>query len=206
MTDRQTQSTQTPDFAVIGGSRPGSRVPSYNSHTPPAAGAGAAAATGTSTRKRKARSEEEDVTKAFKHAALSLTTLYKASQRCRREGWLDCLDEVYDRFIAPAIVTDHHSTSSDDGEVDPNRRRNTGIERIHVENLDLGRLIAWVRENRRSAFADAVHDDLDEDDQQQQQQQDDDDVDLASSDVAMGETRPATDHTTGTKRKAGGGR
>ena len=161
------------------------------------------------SRKRKTRSEEEDVTKAFKHAALSLTTLYKASQRCRREGWLDCLDEVYDRFIAPAIVAEHsHSSDDDEGEYGQyaGAPRN---ERIEVENLDLGRLIAWVRENRRSAFADAVRDDEDAD-------EDDDEVDEIDTDHGPSTnqdrdaSRPALQqqqhHNSGTKRKASGGR
>lgn len=211
---QQTQSTQTLDLAVPGSapiSRAGSRV-SSGTYQPVADGA----ASGGQTRKRKSRSEEEDVSKAFKHAALSLTTLYKASQRCRREGWLDCLDELYDRFIAPAVVTSHYA-SSDDGD-HAHAHAAGAVERIDVEHLDLGRLIAWVRENRRSAFADAV--DNDGDDSHEEHDEPDSDHTTTTTttasqrqaghgkDADMTDSRhlPGLHQTGGTKRKSSHGR
>ncbi|BFZ54657.1 hypothetical protein PYCC9005_001694 [Savitreella phatthalungensis] len=89
---------------------------------------------------------EADLTKAFKHAALSLTTLYKASQRSRREGYLDCLDELYDRFLSGGVAGDE----SDDVRT--------------VTEVDVKRLVQYVSENRRAAYMAAVEEDEEDED------------------------------------------
>lgn len=68
------------------------------------------------------RPGEDPVNIAFKEAALSLTTLYKASQGARREGYLDALDELWRLFFNDA------TTEAD---------------------VDITRLATWLNERRR---------------------------------------------------------
>lgn len=58
---------------------------------------------------------------AFKEAALALTQLYKTCQGARREGYLDAVDEVFNRFLDVEDTT----------------------------NVDLSKLVKWIRERKR---------------------------------------------------------
>ncbi|CCG81428.1 protein of unknown function [Taphrina deformans PYCC 5710] len=52
------------------------------------------------------RPNVDPINVAFKEAALSLTTLYKASQQSRHEGYLDAIDEIYTRFLDGSDTVD----------------------------------------------------------------------------------------------------
>ncbi|ORY84474.1 hypothetical protein BCR37DRAFT_392046 [Protomyces lactucae-debilis] len=52
---------------------------------------------------------EDPINIAFKEAALSLTTLYKASQGARTEGYKDAVDDMYNLFCNPAEAPHNQS-------------------------------------------------------------------------------------------------
>lgn len=70
------------------------------------------------------RPAEDPINIAFKEAALSITTLYKASQKSRREGYLDALDDMWRLFFADA------NTEAD---------------------VDITKLATWLNEQKRTS-------------------------------------------------------